>query len=146
MSILQQSKAKCRLLFHTIKLKSFRSCLTVSNPTQNNTYNGLSFFLFLGTLWHNLRSSWIPVNRENDDKIVGGDKTNTALPYQISLQLFSGGKYHHICGGTIGMADVIITAAHCVVDFPVSQLQVVAGEYDLSDPNDQLSVHAISEK
>ncbi|KAL7738582.1 hypothetical protein ACLKA6_006881 [Drosophila palustris] len=48
-----------------------------------------------------------------DGRIVGGWATNiTHFPHQVSLQLGT----RHVCGGTIIAPNIILTAAHCVVN------------------------------
>ncbi|CAG5031188.1 unnamed protein product [Parnassius apollo] len=50
---------------------------------------------------------------KEDVRIVGGEDIDiTEAPYQVSL--FKRGR--HSCGGSIIANDIIITAAHCVVD------------------------------
>lgn len=57
-------------------------------------------------------------------RIVGGSSISIeSAPWQISLQY----NKRHICGGSIYSEAIIITAAHCVVDFKAEELQIRAG-------------------
>lgn len=79
--------------------------------------------------------------------IVGGSEAAAhAYPYQVSLQISSGGSWYHSCGGSIVEADKIITAAHCVVGQDASKLRVVAGDHDLTaqEGTEQISSVAIA--
>lgn len=63
-------------------------------------------------------------------RIVGGHKTSiTKHPHQITLRRRSCTQcaYEHLCGGSIYSKDVIITAAHCIIDSNVGNYMVVAG-------------------
>lgn len=65
----------------------------------------------------------------DDHKIVGGQTTVEAAPYQISLQglNYNNGQYIHFCGGSILTEKHIVTAAHCLMDWPVENITVVVG-------------------
>uniref|UniRef100_A0A1B0G0C0 Peptidase S1 domain-containing protein n=1 Tax=Glossina morsitans morsitans TaxID=37546 RepID=A0A1B0G0C0_GLOMM len=57
-------------------------------------------------------------------RIIGGDDTNiSSRPYQVTLLLHD--KHH--CGGVIYNENIIITAAHCLINVPPSKLKVRAG-------------------
>ncbi|XP_011180882.2 trypsin delta [Zeugodacus cucurbitae] len=60
-----------------------------------------------------------------DGRIVGGVATTiSSFPWQISLQ-FSGS---HSCGGSVYSENIIVTAAHCLSDYPpLSAIRVRAG-------------------
>ncbi|XP_040582648.1 trypsin-1-like [Lepeophtheirus salmonis] len=63
-------------------------------------------------------------------RIIGGDEVEpNSIPFQISLQSIT---EFHLCGGSVIDKDTIITAASCCDNFNSWQLQVVAGEHDLS--------------
>ncbi|KAF7242815.1 Ovochymase-1, partial [Varanus komodoensis] len=70
-------------------------------------------------------------------RIVGG---RTAVPggqpWQVSIKL----GHSHFCGGSLIRDDVVVTAAHCVVDLDlkvVKNLIVTAGEYSLGTMDDE---------
>ncbi|KAH8419349.1 hypothetical protein KR222_006419, partial [Zaprionus bogoriensis] len=57
-------------------------------------------------------------------RIIGGsDASIEEIPSQISLQR----NGQHIFGGSIYSEEIVITAAHCVENAPVEQLQIRAG-------------------
>uniref|UniRef100_H3DLM6 Peptidase S1 domain-containing protein n=1 Tax=Tetraodon nigroviridis TaxID=99883 RepID=H3DLM6_TETNG len=49
-------------------------------------------------------------------RIVGGVEVpyHTSWPWQVSLQYYSEGSYHHFCGGTLIRTQWVMTSAHCV--------------------------------
>nr|XP_033483683.1 elastase-1-like [Epinephelus lanceolatus] len=61
-------------------------------------------------------------------RVVGGDQVahHYSWPWQVSLQYYSDGSYHHFCGGTLIGKAWVLTAAHCV--FSSSSLRVVLGD------------------
>ncbi|KAL5279369.1 hypothetical protein ACFFRR_003769 [Megaselia abdita] len=63
-----------------------------------------------------------------DGKVYGGQNAAAGqFPYQVSIQLNN--QLH--CGGSIIGPNVILTAAHCVYNFGINQLKVVAGTTNL---------------
>ncbi|KAH8291448.1 hypothetical protein KR054_011820, partial [Drosophila jambulina] len=57
-----------------------------------------------------------------DGRIVGGWETRiTFFPHQVSLQLGT----RHACGGTILSPTIILTAAHCVLEYSKPQYYVI---------------------
>ncbi|XP_023262108.1 elastase-1-like [Seriola lalandi dorsalis] len=72
-----------------------------------------------------LQSSYIDSNTAG--KVVGGDEVpkRSSWPWQVSLQYFSDGSYHHFCGGTLISRGWVMTAAHCALSY--SSLRAVLG-------------------
>ncbi|KAL5279358.1 hypothetical protein ACFFRR_003757 [Megaselia abdita] len=63
-----------------------------------------------------------------DSKVYGGQNASAGqFPYQVSIQLNN--KLH--CGGSIIGPNVILTAAHCVYNYDIKHLRVVAGTTNL---------------
>ncbi|XP_076019524.1 chymotrypsin-C-like [Genypterus blacodes] len=48
--------------------------------------------------------------------VAGEDVRPHSWPWQISLQTASGGRWRHICGGTLLSSQWVLTAAHCIKD------------------------------
>ncbi|XP_064538008.1 trypsin alpha-like [Drosophila montana] len=65
----------------------------------------------------------VPGTTESPLRIVNGIPIDISLaPWQVSIQILG----HHICGGSILNAKIIITAAHCL-NLPANEMQVRAG-------------------
>jgi trypsin len=70
-------------------------------------------------------------------RIVGGEPvTEGQLPYQIQLRW----QGRFICGGSIIGANLVLTAAHCVVGDPASDITVIGGKHqrEVQGANEQL--------
>ncbi|XP_035265912.1 coagulation factor VII-like [Anguilla anguilla] len=66
-------------------------------------------------------------------RIVGGNQCPRGhCPWQVLLEH----KGKSLCGGVIVRPDWVITAAHCVHNRDITDFKVVAGEHDLSVPED----------
>ncbi|XP_037632725.1 elastase-1-like [Sebastes umbrosus] len=61
-------------------------------------------------------------------RVVGGEEVrySSSWPWQVSLQYYSAGSYHHFCGGTLIRTGWVMTAAHCV--YSSSSIRVVLGD------------------
>ncbi|XP_070687726.1 proproteinase E-like [Pempheris klunzingeri] len=71
-----------------------------------------------------------PTHKPSVSRVVNGEDARPySWPWQISLQYFSGYKYHHTCGGTLLAPNWIMTAGHCIGP---RTYRVVLGEYDLT--------------
>ncbi|NP_001037317.1 vitellin-degrading protease [Bombyx mandarina] len=65
-----------------------------------------------------------PTKPIGDIRIVGGeDIVITEAPYQVSV-MFRGA---HSCGGTLVAADIVVTAAHCVMSFAPEDYRIRVG-------------------
>ncbi|KAI8117356.1 hypothetical protein FF38_04545 [Lucilia cuprina] len=68
----------------------------------------------------------------NGGRIVGGEVAEVGFaPYQVSIQSIFGS---HLCGGVIIDEQWILTAAHCVEDYPLDVLRVIAGTNNWHKP------------
>lgn len=65
-----------------------------------------------------------------NDKIVGGSKVTSPIPYQVSVQHAQ--KKAHFCGGSIISAEHVLTAAHCLKGQKKNKLSVLAGVTNLN--------------
>ncbi|CAN0005160.1 unnamed protein product [Bubo scandiacus] len=76
-------------------------------------------------------------------RVVGGTEARShAWPSQISLQYYSGGSWHHTCGGSLIQRNWVMTAAHCV-DRNMN-FRVVAGEHNLNRNDGSEQVFSVS--
>lgn len=68
-------------------------------------------------------------------RIIGGQPAPpNRYPYTISLQHYS----NHICGGSLILHDVVLTAAHCINDDYYLELDVVFGNNALDSDDDDI--------
>ena len=74
-----------------------------------------------------------PSTNNNHHRIIGGQPAPpNRYPYIVSLQHYS----NHICGGSLILHDVVLTAAHCINDDYYLELDVVVGNNALSSDDD----------
>ena len=59
-------------------------------------------------------------------RIVGGEDTNQAYPWMVSIQ-----KGGHFCGGVLIGRNWVLTAAHCLEDVTANQLTLMIGATNL---------------
>lgn len=74
-------------------------------------------------------------NHQEDEhnRIVGGSKVTTPIPYQVSLQFARDGKFSHFCGGSIISEEHVLTAAHCLNGQNKDKITVFAGVMSLKE-------------
>ncbi|XP_055679334.1 chymotrypsin-1-like [Lutzomyia longipalpis] len=87
---------------------------------------------------------------KGEQRIVGGKNAEEPYPYQISLQVFVKGNkvgpfgrddgYRHNCGGSIINDYYVVTAAHCVEDYSVDRLEILAGTSKLDSGGERYKV------
>ncbi|XP_076053983.1 trypsin-1-like [Oratosquilla oratoria] len=92
--------------------------------------NGLpSFFFGPSDSICGIRRSSVP---DLITRVVGGSSAeNHEFPWQVSLQWRYNWYTYHVCGAAVLDERWVITAAHCVHQFTVNDLIVVAGEHHL---------------
>uniref|UniRef100_T1IYD9 Peptidase S1 domain-containing protein n=1 Tax=Strigamia maritima TaxID=126957 RepID=T1IYD9_STRMM len=72
-------------------------------------------------------------------RIVGGKKSVFGKwPWQVSLRQWKKNTFQHKCGAALLNENWAISAAHCVDNVPVEQLQVRIGDFDANDLREQL--------
>ncbi|KAL5273756.1 hypothetical protein ACFFRR_000479 [Megaselia abdita] len=74
-------------------------------------------------------------NPQDDEinRIVGGSKVTTPIPYQVSLQFSRDGRFSHFCGGSIISEEHVLTAAHCLNGQNKDKITVQAGIMNLKE-------------
>ncbi|XP_053302181.1 elastase-1 [Pleuronectes platessa] len=77
-------------------------------------------------------------------RVVGGDlvPSSRSWPWQVSLQFYSDGKYHHFCGGSLIRSRWVLTAAHCV--YSSGSVRAVMGDYILHSYNRWAQVREVT--
>ncbi|XP_074524387.1 proproteinase E-like [Halichoeres trimaculatus] len=72
-----------------------------------------------------------PAVQPDIGRVVNGEDARPhSWPWQISLQVKHGSRYHHICGGTLIAPRWVLTAGHCIL--PGNVHRVVLGEHSMS--------------
>ncbi|XP_073846119.1 trypsin delta-like [Musca autumnalis] len=99
------------------------------------------FVLLCVVLVPGLKAASVPTVPMLDGRIVGGSNANIQqYPHQISMRY----RGRHRCGGSVYTSNIIVSAAHCVVDdLDLSQLTIVAGSTYLDDVTWELPVSKI---
>ncbi|XP_062306929.1 chymotrypsin-like elastase family member 3B [Osmerus eperlanus] len=88
----------------------------------------LSLLLLLAAYAHGCGK---PAVEPSTSRVVNGvDATPHSWPWQISLQVKHGSRYHHTCGGTLVGPRWVLTAGHCI--WPGDVYRVVMGEHDMT--------------
>ncbi|XP_067370415.1 chymotrypsin-like elastase family member 3B isoform X1 [Channa argus] len=72
-----------------------------------------------------------PAVKPDVSRVVNGEDARPhSWPWQISLQVKHGSRYHHTCGGTLIGPRWVLTAGHCI--WPGDVYRVVLGEHDMN--------------
>ncbi|KAF2349133.1 Serine proteases trypsin domain [Trinorchestia longiramus] len=86
----------------------------------------------------------LKISSKMEMKINGGQPAEPgAYPYQVSIQVLDLFGNRHICGGAIISEIHVLTVAQCVSSQSISNLQVVAGDYSLSDTSGYEQVRSV---
>ncbi|KAK5870438.1 hypothetical protein PBY51_025071 [Eleginops maclovinus] len=72
----------------------------------------------------------VPLQPDTNRVVNGEEARPHSWPWQISLQVKHGSRYHHTCGGTLIAPRWVLTAGHCI--WPGDVYRVVLGEHDQS--------------
>ncbi|CAL8310408.1 unnamed protein product [Lota lota] len=73
----------------------------------------------------------VPEVQPNINRVVNGEEARPhSWPWQVSLQVKHGSRFHHTCGGTLIGPRWVLTAGHCI--WPGDVYRVVLGEHDMS--------------
>ncbi|ESO03652.1 hypothetical protein HELRODRAFT_185620 [Helobdella robusta] len=94
----------------------------------------LLVFLLVALATLHALPSQIQTSFDFDPFVIGGEAAKPGeFPWQLSLQVFSNGKWYHTCGASLFSAKYALTAAHCVSSGMA--YRVVAGLHQLSNPS-----------
>ena len=57
-------------------------------------------------------------------------------PWMVSIQVKQGQSFVHICGGSVIQSNLVLTAAHCMIDKQITEMTLVfgTGDLDLAGP------------
>ncbi|CAD6991918.1 unnamed protein product [Ceratitis capitata] len=80
---------------------------------------------------------------DNVMRINGGRPVTQVVPYQVSLQVYRRGRYHHFCSGSIISTHHVLTAAHCLTKMNANEITVVVGTLTWRNGGDRYRVVAI---
>ena len=92
----------------------------------------------LATPFAAAQEAGLPLKISGGDDAVYGDH-----PGVVSLQILSGGSWHHRCGGAIWNRTHVVTAAHCLTG-AASTYRIVAGEHDLDEADPYEVFHSVA--
>lgn len=90
-------------------------------------------------------SAWAEAQTYNStsNRIHGGREARPGqFPYQVSLRERKGGKYVHVCGGSILSKRFVLTAAHCL-ELRTTPLYILVGGHN-RDVVDRKDIYNIS--
>uniref|UniRef100_A0A8C5LY46 pancreatic elastase n=1 Tax=Leptobrachium leishanense TaxID=445787 RepID=A0A8C5LY46_9ANUR len=84
----------------------------------------LSALVLCGQCYEELKFS------EGNSRVVGGTEVvKNSWPWQVSLQILSGGAWYHNCGGSLIRSNWVLTAAHCVDRY--TTYRVTLGDHNI---------------
>ncbi|UXI18385.1 hypothetical protein NH340_JMT04328 [Sarcoptes scabiei] len=73
-----------------------------------------------------------PISKPRSRIIGGQDAYFGEFPWQVHIKITK-----HQCGGALVNSRFIVTAAHCIYQAPMNQLNVIIGAHDIEDPRFQ---------
>ena len=81
------------------------------------------------------------------NRIINGQNAVAgSWPWIISIrQLLSDGSFYHICGGSLIDIDLVLTAAHCLVDQTINTIIIVVNTYNVTIIPDSSNIYYIKE-
>lgn len=64
--------------------------------------------------------------RKLETRIVGGSGSNPIrFPYYTQLTMYAQDGSTYNCGGTLIASDIVLTAAHCLVTYPINRVEAI---------------------